>query len=236
MARYLRRGAAAGFAAGLCLAIWLRVLGEPWIDAAVRFEKAHETGSAHADMFSRSTQHLGGMIGAGLYGLALGVIFSVVFAAIRHRLFGTDWHRSVHLAAAGFVALFLVPFLKYPANPPSVGDPNTITRRTELYLLLLTWSIVSTWAAWRLHRQLVTRGLPDHHRAPLVAATFVVLVGVAYLIFPANTDPVRPPANLIWHFRVASASSQLAYCAVLGGAFGLLCVRSARSTAQPVRT
>jgi hypothetical protein len=61
-----------------------------------------------------------------------------------------------------------------------------------------------------------------------VAACFVVVVGIAYVIFPTNTDPVRPPANMIWHFRLASAGGQVAYWAVLGTAFGILCARAAR--------
>ncbi len=236
MGPLVRRGGAAGVVAGICLAAWLRVLSEPWIDAAVRFEKAHEPATTHQDMFTRGTQHLGGMIGAGLYGLALGVVFSVVFAAIRHRLNGSDWHRALRLAAAGFTATFLIPFLKYPANPPSVGDPATINRRTVLYVLLLAWSIVATWGAWRLHRELVARGVHDHVRTPLVAASFVVIVGIAYVIFPANTDPIRPPANLIWHFRLASAGGQMAYWAVLGTAFGVLSARSAREADHRVTT
>ena len=228
MGSYIRRGAIAGFAAGLSLALVLRVLGEPWIDAAVRFEKAHETGSTHADLFGRGTQHWGGMIGAGLYGVALGVVFAVVFAALRHRLAGSDWRRSVHLAAAGFVALFFVPFLKYPANPPSVGEPSTITRRTVLYVLLLAWSILAVWATWRLQRELAARAVPEHVRAIVVAVGFVLLVAAAYATFPPNRDPVRPPANLIWHFRVASAAGQVVYWAVLGTVFGILSTGAAR--------
>ena len=32
-----------------------------------------------------------------------------------------------------FLSVILVPFLKYPANPPSVGKPDTIAVRTALY-------------------------------------------------------------------------------------------------------
>jgi Probable cobalt transporter subunit (CbtA) len=33
-----------------------------------------------------------------------------------------------------FVVLFLVSALMYPANPPAVGDPETINYRQSLYL------------------------------------------------------------------------------------------------------
>jgi hypothetical protein len=90
----------------------------------------------------------------------------------------------------GFVSLFLVPFLKYPANPPSVGDPGTVTRRTMLYLLLVGWSVVGMWAAWRLHRELVTRGVADYVRGT-VTTFYFTSGGVAYLIF-------RPPTQMRW--------------------------------------
>jgi hypothetical protein len=134
----------------------------------------------------------------------------------------------------GFVSLFLVPFLKYPANPPSVGDPGTVTRRTMLYLLLVGWSVVAMWAAWRLHRELVTRGVTDYVRGTVTTVYGVTSVGVAYLIFPPYTDAVAPRANLIWHFRLASVAGQLVYWAVLGAAFGVLCLRASRRHAEPV--
>jgi predicted cobalt transporter CbtA len=133
----------------------------------------------------------------------------------------------------GFVSLFLVPFLKYPANPPSVGDPGTVTRRTMLYLLLVGWSVVAMWAAWRLHRELVTRGVADYvghgHDLLLRHVCWRRLPDL-----PPYTHAVAPPANLIWHFRLASAAGQLVYWAVLGAAFGVLCLRASRRHAEPV--
>jgi len=41
------------------------------------------------------------------------------------------------LALAAFITIALVPMLKYPANPPAVGNPDTIGPRTGLYLSML---------------------------------------------------------------------------------------------------
>ena len=47
------------------------------------------------------------------------------------------------LAASGFVAVYLVPYLKYPANPPAVGNPDTIGTRTGLYFVMIVLSIIA---------------------------------------------------------------------------------------------
>src|SRR5439155_2734738 len=132
-------GALAGAAAGLGLAMFLWLVGEPAIQDAIRLEHtraaaaaatAEATGTAasqHTEMFSRGVQQIGGGAGALVYGISMGLVFAVVLVAVRHRLMARDdWRRAVQLAAAGFVTIFLVPFCKYPANPPAVGDPDTI--------------------------------------------------------------------------------------------------------------
>src|SRR5438105_13255804 len=105
MKTYLKRGALAGAIGGVVLAAVLRILGESAIARAVSLEAARHPGPQQ-EMFSRGTQEAGGMLGALLYGVALGAIFSVVFAAVRHRTAARgDWRRSVILAAVAFTTL-----------------------------------------------------------------------------------------------------------------------------------
>jgi predicted cobalt transporter CbtA len=223
---------AAGAGAGLVLALWLLAVGERSIGDAITLEeqRAAARHQVHHDMFSRGVQHIGGAVGAVLFGVCVGVVFAVVYAAVRHRLPGpTDWHRAVQLAAAGFVTVFLVPFLKYPANPPAVGDPGTITRRTLLYGVVLAWSIVATAAAWRLATWLRRRsGAPATTplRVPLVVAAWLAIVTLGYVALPGAPDPVRAPATLIWRFRLASAGGSGLFWCALGLAFGALVVRT----------
>src|SRR4051794_41686810 len=146
-------------------------------------------------MFSRGTQQVGGMVAAVLYGAALGCVFTVAYAAVRHRLrTADDWRAAVSLAASGFVAVFLLPFLKYPANPPAVGDPDTIGKRTALYVLAVAWSLVATWGGWRAWRAFVERGMPVPTRAPATLAVWVALAAVGLVLLPSNPDPVNAPA------------------------------------------
>lgn len=216
-------------AGGVGLALVLRLVGEGPIGRAVTIE-----GHTGPEMFSRGTQQVGGMVAALLYGAALGAVFGIAYAAVRHRLRATDdWRAAVALAMAGFTGVFLLPFLKYPANPPSVGDPDTITRRTALYLLAVGWSLVATWAGWRSWRTFVARGLGVHQAVPATLAVWVALAAVGLVALPPNPDPVNAPATLIWQFRLASLGGAATFWAVLGLAFGWLRVR-ARTAAGAV--
>jgi predicted cobalt transporter CbtA len=229
MTRYLRLGAVAGAAGGLVMAVVLRVRGEPSIGDAIAIEKAHmPAGAAHKELFTRGAQQVGGMAAAVVYGVAIGLVFAVVFAAVRHRLASRDdWRRSTLLGVVGFVTIYAVAFLKYPPNPPAVGNPNTITERTVLYVALVGWSIVASWAAWRMHRWLRARGVVEHRRLPATALTYIVLLTLAFVVLPGNPDAIGAPATLVWRFRIASLGGAAAYWSVLGLAFGWLCVRTA---------
>ena len=96
MKPFLKIGALAGGGAGLALALFLEIVGERTIERAVALEAATQpAGATHHEMFSRVTQQIGGGIGAVLYGICLGLIFGVVFAATRHLLRSkTDWRRA----------------------------------------------------------------------------------------------------------------------------------------------
>ena len=143
---FIRRGAIAGVVGGAASALFLLLVGERVIGDAIRLEEAR--GGGGNQMFSRGVQTFGGALGVILVSVALGVMFAATFAAVRHRLPGRDdWQRSIAWAATAFVVVYLVPFAKYPPNPPSVGDPNTIDERTILYFAMLAWSVGAAFLA-----------------------------------------------------------------------------------------
>ena len=224
MGRFLRTGALAGAAGGLALAVFLRLVGEGSIGDAVALERSGS--GVHHEMFSRGTQQVGGMIGAVLYGVCMGMIVAVVFAAVRHRLRANDdWRRSLTIAATGFITISLVPFLKYPANPPTVGSPDSIGRRTALFVLMLAWSVVTTWTAWRCWNWLRERGTGEQARVAANVALVVGMVAFAFVLLPGSPDPVAAPATLIWRFRLSSLGGAAVYWAVLGMTMGVLLER-----------
>jgi len=219
--RLLKEGVLAGVAGGAALALVLRLIGAGPIGRAVALE-----GAGGDEMFSLGAQQVGGMVAAVLYGAALGAVFTLAYALVRHRMRTTDdWRASVALAATGFAAVFLLPFLRYPANPPAVGDPDTIGRRTALYLVAVGWSLLATWGGWRAWRALVAKGVPTPAAVPATVAVWVVLAAVGLVLLPSNTDPVDAPATLIWQFRLATVAGAAAYWSVVGMVFGWLRVR-----------
>jgi predicted cobalt transporter CbtA len=221
MTRFLRLGALAGIGGGLALAACLLVLGEGPIGEAVAIEAAG--GHGEDELFTRTQQKVGGAVGSVLVGAALGAVFGVVFAATRHRLpGGTDLARSLWLAAAAFVTIALVPALKYPANPPAVGDPADVEPRTWLYLLLVAAGVLGMVLAGRAAIWLRGRSAADHVVLLAPAGIFVVVVGLALMTFPTPDIDVDLDADLVWRFRVASLGGMLAFWGVTGALLGWL--------------
>jgi hypothetical protein len=228
----LRRGLLAGLAAGLGAGVFLFVVGEPSITQALRYEVV-PPGEASVEVLSRTTQRLGLLAATGLYGVALGGVFALVAALLGPRLRAVSaWERSLRLAAAAFVALWLVPFLKYPSNPPAVGDPATIGLRSRLYLTMVAVSVAAMAAAWLASRWLTARGVDPAVRQLLVAGGYLLVVAVAFWLLPANPDPILVPAKVVWNARLASVAGQALLWALLGAGYGLLELRSERQATQ----
>ena len=230
MKRLLAAGSLAGLAAGVASALFAATAGRGPIRDAIALEDSisHATsGAHHEDLFGRGVQEVGGAIGLVVFGLALGVIFAVVLGAVGPRLAAsTPLAASVRLGCAGFVAVVVVPFLKYPANPPAVGDPSTVNERTMLYFAALALSILLAWAVWRFHR---TARLAPTAQAWATAALYAAGLAVIFLALPANPDDVEAPAELVWRFRLASLGGLAAAWAVLALVTGTLLSRPART-------
>lgn len=195
---FLLRGLVAGAAGGAASALFIRFLTETQIDHALRFEDATGIGAApgEAAEFTRGTQQWGGMLGALIFGAVLGIILGVVLAALHHRVAArTEFGRAARVAAAGFLALTLLPALKYPPNPPTVGNPDTINERTAAYLLFLVASILVVYLTWWLWERLTTVGWDGAPRFAATGGAFVVLMVILFLVFPANPDRISPPDN-----------------------------------------
>lgn len=227
IASYLLRGLAAGLVAGLLAGLFAFFIGEPSVDQAIQLEDA--AGGGGEEMLSRSTQKVGLFFATGLAGAFVGGLFGLAFAYFRGRLDSEgDWVRSVSLAVAIFAGAVLIPFLKYPANPPTVGDPATIGSRTASYLMMVALSLLVVLGAWHAARMLKARGVGALARQLEVGLGAAAAVVVLFLILPAATDPGEFPAGLLWEFRLSSLGTQLVLWAGLGVVFGLLCERANR--------
>ncbi|WBQ05671.1 CbtA family protein [Kribbella sp. CA-293567] len=232
----LVRGLIVGLFAGLLAGTFAYVTGEPHIDSAIAIEEAAGTAHTHdadgkavpaeADeepLVSRDGQRAGLFLATTLYGVALGGIFAVGFTLLRRRLrTSSDSYAALGLAVAGYVGIVLVPFLKYPPNPPAVGDPETITKRTVTYLLTLVLGLLVVWAGvaasrWSARFSSASRLSPEVLRLAAGAAAFLATVVAAYLVLPTiNEVPGSFPATLLWQFRLASLGTQTTLWLLLG--------------------
>ncbi|GGM48442.1 CbtA family protein [Dactylosporangium sucinum] len=236
----LIRGMLVGvIAAGLAFA-FARMFGEPQIGAAIAFENAHTHAHSHADVaepepVSRAVQSTIGLgVALLLYGTALGGIFAMAFACCHGRV-GALRPRATALLVGGlgFVAMFLVPFVKYPANPPAVGEPDTIGRRATLYFIMVGISVLAAIGAVIAARGLAPR-LGSWNAVLVAGGAYVAVVAVAGLLLPAvNEVPADFPATLLWRFRLASVSVQLVLWGTLGLLFGVLTNRAEQRSTAP---
>lgn len=245
----LGRALAAGGAAGLATGLFSLLLAEPLMDRAIVLEEArsakeeaaeHAHGAAagatqgHEELFSRSAQHFGLVVTAVVAGLALGALFAVAYALV-HRRTGflvRAWPRALAFCAAAFVAVALLPGLRYPAAPPGVGDSATVANRQALWVAAVVIGILGMVLAWQLYVRLAGRAEPLRHGA--VFLTGVATLAVMFLL-PGNPDEVPVPATLLWDFRVLSLGSQLLLWAVFAAVFGGLGLRAAARAGSPAR-
>jgi predicted cobalt transporter CbtA len=226
----LIRGMIVGLVAGLFAVGFAKIFGEPQVDRAIAFESelAAQKGEAEApELVSREVQSgLGLLTGVLVYSTGLGGLFALVFASMHGRVGRLSARAtSALLAAGGFVSVILVPFLKYPANPPSVGDPETIGMRTSLYFVMIAVSIAALALAVSLARRLAARH-GGWNATLLALAAYVVIIVATQLLLPAvNEVPDAFPAVVLWKFRVASLGIQMVLWTTLGLLFGALADR-----------
>lgn len=209
----------AGLFAALIAAGFHWLFTEPIIDRAIAIE-AQSASHVEEPVVGRPMQKLGLFVGFILYGLAWGTLFGVLVYAVAPKLPPGGKSRQGFLLALALgwsVALF--PLLKYPANPPGVGEAATIGYRQELFVMMIALSLVGAVAAFVAH------GWFRRSRRAMTAAVVVaypVYLIVVYALFPPNPDPVKLDAEIVRDFRILSFTGQLLFWTALGGAFSWL--------------
>ncbi|MEU4435238.1 CbtA family protein [Nocardia rhamnosiphila] len=244
----LLRGLLAGLIAGLLAGVVGNFVGEPRVEAAIAIEEAaapaqehaHDSGTghthgetAHGDeaVVSRPWQKFGQFLAAALAGMAFGAIVATA-AHYARRFTALPGHRLVlGLGLAGWVAVVAVPFFEYPANPPAVGDPETINERTLLWVAAVLLGLVAVAAGVSIWKALRTR--PESLRLVAAAVGFVIVVTLGYTVLP-EIDEVGAdfPASLLWEFRAASLAVSTTLWVGIGLAFAALTEWSTRGSTR----
>jgi hypothetical protein len=215
-----------GFSAGIVHGLVNLVIIEPYLDKAISIENQNRFASGEIKNTSefwqefnkyRAWQKEGSVISGGILGLATGALFGVVFAYSRHGLPGKyDVQKSLILGGIMWFTIFFIPFLKYPSNPPTVGDSNTIVFRSIIYVLFIALSGLGALAFAKLYRK-----IPQNTKfiIPFGYAGYVIIV---FLLMPQNPDKIIAPVDLVNGFRMASLCTMTVYWVVNALILGLL--------------
>ncbi|GAA1914024.1 CbtA family protein [Streptantibioticus ferralitis] len=264
--KLILRGVIAGAVAGLLAFVFARIFAEPQIASAINYESGRDAAqetldkaagltpqAAGPDIFSRTIQaNVGIGVGMVFFGIAMGALFAVAYAVCLGRV-GNLRARNLALVVAlgGFLGIYFVPFVKYPANPPSIGHPETIKDRGNLYLAMVVCSVVFLVAATWLGKRLQPR-FGNWNATLLAGAGYIIAIGIVMALLPALgelsanvqefghhatetplplTNPkgaiVYPgfPADVLFSFRFYSVATQVLLWATLGLVFGPMAER-----------
>ncbi|MEX1651787.1 CbtA family protein [Streptomyces pseudovenezuelae] len=229
----LVRGMLAGLAAGVLAFVFAYLVGEGPVDAAIAFEEANSHEHGGEELVSRTLQSTAGLAtGVLVFGIAIGGIAALAFCFALGRVGRFGARATAALTAlAGFLLIYLVPILKYPANPPAVGNPDTIGKRTILFVGMIALSVLLGIAAVLLGRRLAPAW--GNWNASIAAGiAFVAVMAVVMAVLPhGDNTPKGFPANDLWEFRLASIGIQ----AMLWAGFGLLFGFLAERVLEPAR-
>ncbi|HET6809358.1 MAG TPA: CbtA family protein [Nitrososphaera sp.] len=219
----------AGAIAGTILGIINQVAVEPYIEQAIELEMHNTAQSGQvinpAEFAAYRFWQKGGEIIAGtILGLSIGSLYGIVFAYTRGSISGTNNNKKKALLVAGIMwfVLFLMPALKYPPNPPAVGDPETIYYRQSLYVAFLAISGFSALGLAFLYRKMVMASSNNTKKKAIIIipSAYAAIMAGAYLAMPANPDAINAPIDLVIGFRITSAITISMFWALLGVIFG----------------
>ena len=196
-----------GFVAGTIHGAVNLAIVEPYLDKAIGIEnqalfesgEAEDTPQFWVEYNSyRDWQKSGQLLAGGILGMSIGALFGIVFAYSRNSLpKGHTVKKTFVLAAIMWLTIFLIPFLKYPANPPTVGEADTVILRQTLYLLFIAISGFSAVGFSRLYKKL-------ENKKYLAFVGYAVFITAVFFIMPPSPDEVTAPMDLVNGFRTMS--------------------------------
>lgn len=211
-----------GAIAGTILGLINQLLVEPYIDQAIEIEVQNTVASGEPVDLDELVQYRlwqkGGEIVAGtILGTSISALFGIVYVYSRDSLPGSNnKKKGLILAGIMFFVIFLIPALKYPANPPAVGDPETIEYRESLYIGMLVISGFTALGVAILYRSLGQNR--KELRNIIVPAIYAVIVAFAFAVLPNNPDEVAISADLLMNFRIVTTITM----GIFWGALGIL--------------
>jgi len=198
---------------------------EPYLDQAIGLEneslfasgEAEDTLEFWAEYESYRVWQKSGQVLAGvILGLAMGSLFGIIFGLSRNSLPGKNIvSKAVILSGIMWFTLYLIPFLKYPANPPTVGEADTVVLRMILFVSFIIISGVGVVAFYKLSKKL------KDNKKYLALIGYVGLMVIAFVVMPDNPDEITAPMNLVNEFRFVSILGVSSFWGSVGIILGL---------------
>jgi len=193
---------------------------EPYLDQAIGIENQNLFASGEEEDNPefwveyegyRTWQKSGQIIAGVILGVSVGSLYGIVFALSRNSLPGNSvMKKAVLLSGIMWLTLYIIPFLKYPANPPTVGDGDTVVLRAILYLSFIAISGFGAIAFYRLSKKF------QNKKKIIALIGYVVFISAVFFTMPDNPDKITAPMNLVNEFRVMSVLGVTSFWVSIG--------------------
>ena len=180
---------------------------EPYLDQAIGIEnqtlfatgQEEDTPEFWVEYNSYRVWQKGGQILAGaILGTSIAALVGIVFLFVRNVLpEGNNIKKTFILSGLMWFTIFVIPFLKYPANPPTVGETETVMIRGILFVSFIAISGLGAVAFYQVYKKLQNRKI-------LAFVGYAIFITVAFFIMPENPDEITAPMELVDGFRSAS--------------------------------
>ena len=181
---------------------------EPYLDEAIGIENQNLFASGEEEDTPqfwveydayRDWQKGGQILAGAILGTSIGALFGIVYALSRKALpQGNDMKKTFVLAAIMWFSIYIIPFLKYPANPPTVGDGETVVLRAILYLSFIAISGFGVVGFYQIYKRLETS------KKFVAFGGYAAFIAIAFVLMPPNPDEITAPMDLVNGFRVMS--------------------------------
>ena len=229
-----------GAIGGAFLGVINQFVVEPFIDRAVNIETQRDIAAGQTIdpaqlLHYRTWQKSEEVVASIILGTSLGALLGIVFVYSRGSLPGSNnIKKAVFLAGAMWFVLFFMTALKYPPNPPAVGEPDTLYYRQTLYIAFISISGFSALGLGFIYRRLgiiISTGSSDSinilstlakNRKIAIPAAYAAIMICTYIGLPSNPDPITAPIDLVISFRIASVFTMAVYWGTMSIIFGAL--------------
>ena len=181
---------------------------EPYLDEAIGIENQNLFASGEEEDTPefwveyegyRDWQKSGQVLAGAILGTSMGALFGIVYTLSKKALpQGSDLKKIVVLAAIMWFTIYIIPFLKYPANPPTVGDGETVVLRSILYLSFIAISGFGVVGFYQLYKRL------EKSKKFVALAGYAAFIAIVFVLMPPNPDEITAPMDLVNGFRTMS--------------------------------